>query len=397
MPVLSSLRSKFFPPETTVRTIIIYNILQGIYLGYIQVFWQPWLLTIGISVVTIGLLESSSGRGGALSALMQVVGGKYSDSVGRRTLILIGSALLASCWTVSALALAFSNSYLVYLAYILWGLSLLSLPVFDATLADHVESRDRSRVYSTVLIANFIPGSISGYLVGVFGSHTSPQLLLLLAAMLETTGFLLLFIRVRNKPRQEEQIKYSLRDTWNYIKTYRRYFSVFMMDTVSWSISTSILFALLYSRGFTQFEFGLIALSQPIGLAIGTLPGGWLTLRIGPKRLLTISEIFGAAMVFGWALYPLEPLIVVYGFIWGFAIATWAPVQFHLSTKTFPDQRRGEMLGALATTLYLFRIAGPILAAFLYLHLGYSIPIMVGGIGMLATIILIWRFIPSER
>ena len=402
-----SLRSKIFPKDRTIRTIILYNLLQGSYLGYVQIFWQPWLISLGLSVAVIGILESSAGRMGILSGLMQTIGGKYSDRVGRRKLILLGSLFLISCWSVAALAIALVNENLVYVAYILWGLGILSLPVFDATLADHVESSNRSRIYSVVLVANFIPGSVSGFLVGRFGNLTMPWILLFVAALIETSGFVLIFSGIKDnhktlsqndleKARNHEGFK--IRETIAKIKEHRRYFFVFMMDTIGWSIATSILFALLSSaRGYSSFEFGLIALSEPIGIVFGTLPGGWLTIRIGARQLLTISEILGAIMVFGWALYPIEPLIVVYGFIWGFAIGTWVPVQFHLSTKTFREENRGEMLGALGTSLYFVRIFGPIIAAGLFFAFGYSMPMLVGGLIIIATIAFIWKFIPPEE
>jgi MFS family permease len=395
-----SFSSKIFPKDRTVRAIIVYNLLQGSYFGYVQIFWQPWLISIGLSVLTIGILESAAGRWGVLSGLTQVVGGKYSDRLGRRKIILASSGFLISCWVVAAAAIYLTNENLVYVAYVLWGLSILSLPVFDATLADHVAVPDRSRIYSIVLVANFIPGSISGFLVGEIGGHIAAWLLLLLAAGIESIGFAMIASEIKDKPRANNVVAargFNIRDTLSKIKEHRKYFSVFMMDTIGWAVATSILFAFLSHRGFSSFEFGLIAVSEPIGIVFGTLPGGWLTERIGSRQLLTISEILGATMAFGWALYPAEPLIVVYGFMWGFAIATWAPVQFHLSTKTFREENRGEMLGALGTSLYFGRIIGPITAAGLYFIFGYSAPMIVGGTIIIATIALIWKFLPPEN
>ncbi len=405
-----SLSSKIFPKDTTVRTVITYNLLQGAYLGYIQIFWQPWLISLGLSVTVIGILEGFAGRSGLLSGFIQTIGGKYSDRVGRRKLVLIGSLFLTSCWSVAALAIRLTDENLIYAAYILWGLGILSLPVFDATLADHVEQASRSRVYSIVLIANFLPGSVSGFLVGKFGNDTTPWVLLILAAIIESIGFVLLLTGIKDKGRTSLQDEaendvilkkhegFKIKETLSKIKEHRKYFSVFIMDTIGWAIGTSILFAILSSaRHFTSFEFGLIALSEPIGIVIGTLPGGWLTARIGARQLLTISEVLGAAMLLGWAFYPIEQLIVVYAFMWGFAISTWVPVQFHLSTKTFLEESRGEMLGALGTTLYFVRFFGPIIAASLFSIFGYSMPMIVGCTVVLITIVFIWKFIPNEK
>lgn len=397
-PRIGPLGAKVFSPEPTVRTLIVYNLVQGLYLGYIRVFWQPWIVSLGISIAIIGVLESGAGRYGAISGLMQVVGGRLSDRRGRRKLILAGSGFLIACWLTSASAFFIGSRGLVYLAYLLWGLSLLSLPVIDATMADYIETPDRSRVYSTMLVANFIPGSITGFLAGQYGASLNPPLLLVLAAGLETVGFALIFAKVRDKGVSNgiQRASLSLRATWEGISQFRGFFSIFMMDAIAWSLGTGILYALLSTRGFTQFEFGLVALTQPIGVVLGTVPGGWLTHRIGARRLLMISEILGAVMVLGWAFYPVDPLVPLYGIVWGFAISTWVPAQFHLSAAMFPEERRGEMLGALATSVYFVRIAGPIVAAGLYLTFGYPAPMVAGGIAIFANIVLIRRFLPQD-
>jgi len=105
----------------------------------------------------------------------------------------------------------------------------------------------------------------------------------------------------------------------------------------------------------------------------------------------------GACMTLGWALYPATFLIPLYGFVWGFAISSWVPAQFHLSTVIFPEARRGEMLGALATSIYLIRIVGPILAVGLFLTLGYSAPMTAGAAAIFANVILIMKFIPRDQ
>ena len=393
---MSQLGVRIFSPEPAVRTLIVYSLLQGLYLGYIRVFWQPWLVSLGISVVTIGILESGAGRYGAISGLMQVVGGRFSDRRGRRLLILAGSIFLIACWLTSAVAFFFNFQGLVYLAYILWGLSLLSLPVIDAMMADYIETPDRSRVYSTMLVANFIPGAITGFLAGQYGASLRPPLLLVLAAGLETVGFAFLFAKVRDKGVANgiHKAPLSLRASWEGINQFRGFLSIFMMDAIAWALGTGILYALLSIRGFSQFEFGVVALTQPIGVVFGTVPGGWLAHRIGSKRLLMISEILGADMVLGWAFYPIGFLVPLYGIVWGFAISTWVPAQFNLSAAIFPEERRGEMLGALATIVYLVRIVGPIVAAGLYLYFGYPAPMVASSIAMFVAIVLIKRFLP---
>ena len=151
-----------------------------------------------------------------------------------------------------------------------------------------------------------------------------------------------------------------------------KYFSVISLDTLTWAIGTSLLYGLLSKvQDFTKQDFGLIALVLPVGVFVGTIPGGWLNHRIGPRRLLIISECLGSSMLFGWALYPVAYAIPLYSFCWGFAIATWVPVQFHLSSDLFPQKNRGELMGNLGTVRGLIRGLGPLIALVLFLDLRF--------------------------
>jgi hypothetical protein len=67
-----------------------------------------------------------------------------------------------------------------------------------------------------------------------------------------------------------------------------------------------------------------------------------------------------------------------------------------LPIAVFLEERRGEMLGTLETSLYLVHIAGPMIAAGLYLTFGYSAPMVAGSLAIFATIVLIRRFLPPD-
>jgi MFS family permease len=403
VPDKATFRSKLFPAQLNIQTLIAYNVLQGTYNGYIQVFWQPFLLTLGIPVATIGLLEALSGKNGVLASLVQVFGGRFSDRGGRRRLVLLGSGFLIGCWSVATLAFILKVSQLIFVTYALWSLSVMALPVLDAALADSVLIQQRSRIYSVVLLANVLPSAATGYLAGRVVPITGPAPLLALAALLETSGFLLLYGRLTNvrvnsveiaAERESSNIRRVVLDAFKYW----RYFSVFSADSLAWAVGMSILPALLkVSKGYTSGDFGLIATTLPLGTAFGTLPGGWLTNRIGAKNLLVTSECLGAIIWIGWGFFPIVELAPFYGFVWGTAISTWLPVQFQVLTDAFPAERRGELLGAVATFRGLIATLGPVIATLLYLRFGYSAPFTGAVAGIIIAIILIAKFIPAKR
>lgn len=397
-----SFRSKLLPPLPNISTILVYFILQGFYLGYINQFWQHWLVLLGFSVAIIGLLEAGAGAGGVLPGFLLTIGGKISDRIGRRKLILLGSAFFIACWSVSTISFFFNAQILILLAYILWSFAIMGVSVVDAILADTLPTADRSRVYSVLLIASTLPSALTGYLAGEYSNATGPQAFLALATVLELFGFVLLYTRLKNirAPGIESpSSKYSFgfKDVYSKAKRHWGYFSVGISDSLTWGIGTAILSATLtVSQNFTNFDFGLITITMPVGILFGTLPGGWFTHHIGPKKLLAVSQMLGGIMMFGWAFYPVTFMIPIYGIIWGFAISTWIPVQFLLSSVIFPAAYRGELMGAFGTSRGLIRAVVPIIATVLFLIFGYSAPLLVGGVGVLLSIGLIVKFIPNK-
>ena len=284
------------------------------------------------------------------------------------------------------------------------------MPVLDATLADNVSPEDRPRIYSIILVANLLPSSVTGYLAGQYSQVVGASVFLGLAALFEGSGLVILYFTIRevegipecrrdsNRRRKSLQIQTQHReDVFKHKSSIGSTFSVISLDTLTWAIGTSLLYGLLSKvQDFTKQDFGLIALVLPVGVLVGTVPGGWLNHRIGPRRLLIISECLGAFMLFGWALYPVAYAIPLYSFCWGFAIATWVPVQFHLSSDLFPQKNRGELMGNLGTVRGLIRGLGPLIALILFLAFGFRGPIIGGAIGILFTIVLIARFIPAK-
>ncbi len=402
-------RRSFLPRNRSVRALLAYSLLQGLYLGYISIFWQPFVISLGLSIAIIGIMEALSGQYGILSSLVQSIGGRLSD-FGRRSVILLGSTILTFCWAVSTIAFLFKLPFLIYVAYILWALGSVSLPALDAILADTVLAKDRPQTYSLIMMANLLPSSVTGFLAGKYSQTLGASAFVGLAALFEGCGLAILYFTLKevqnvqeqnsSKERQNEnsrKSRMSVSRTISNVRSHWKYFSVISLDTLTWAIGTSLLYALLsQEQSFTKQDFGLIALVLPIGVVVGTIPGGWLNHRIGPRRLLMISECLGAGMLFGWAFYPASAAIPLYAFIWGFAISTWVPVQFHLSSSLFPQKNRGELMGNLGTVRGLIRGLGPLIALSLFLVIGYRGPIVGGAVGILLTIVLIARFIPSE-
>jgi MFS family permease len=115
--------------------------LGGIRLSMVLAVWQPFALSLGASMPTLGLLESLGGRMGLATGLIQPLGGRLSDRVGRKPLLALASLVAAlglSCYVLAAMT---GDWRPLIGGMILVGLAAISIPAKDAMTAESVDRR----------------------------------------------------------------------------------------------------------------------------------------------------------------------------------------------------------------------------------------------------------------
>jgi MFS family permease len=88
-------------------------------------------------------------------------------------------------------------------------------------------------------------------------------------------------------------------------------------------------------------------LMMMVGLAllVSSLPAGWLSDRLGTKRLLLISGLLTTAGGFLVLLAPSIPVLLAGGIIVGLGIGSFYPANWSLGTRLVPKEQAGRYLG----------------------------------------------------
>ncbi|MBF6568923.1 MAG: MFS transporter [Candidatus Binataceae bacterium] len=171
-------------------------ILQGLLsltIGYLPIIVPLYLIAIGYGAVQLGLLITAVSF---CAALFAVISGVASDRLGRKTVI-IASSLLMAFGTV-----VFSQVTSLYLLLIFGGISMISpqggsgsgagigpyYPAVQALLSAHVDDHDRTTALSSILLVCGIIGA-AGSLIAKL-----PELLHHLAGMPMIAGYRAVFI-----------------------------------------------------------------------------------------------------------------------------------------------------------------------------------------------------------
>ncbi len=141
--------------------------------------------------------------------------------------------------------------------------------------------------------------------------------------------------------------------------------------------------------GLSKSEAGLLASSYAIGTVAGSLPGGWLTGRLGakPTVLLGLGLLIVASLTFGFAHTVV--LLDAARFVQGVGGAfTWTAGMAWLVGMSPPD-RRGELIGIAMGASVAGLMLGPVIGG-LATELG-DVAVFCG-VSALAGVVSVWAW-----
>ena len=361
-----------------------------------QAVWQPFVLSLGAPMSTLGLLESLGGWRGVVTALIQPFGGWLSDRVGRKPLIAAGSliGLIAIAFYLLA---AFSGSWLWLLpGTIFLGLTMASIPAHDSLVAESAHVSQRGMAYSIFTLAWTVPGIFAPALGGFIADHWGFSPVFLLRLSLEGLCLLIIF-RLLQETVTKKSGGVSLQElkelTARLLVPPRRLRGLYWamaIDGFSWGFGLALLFGMLSeSFGFTTFQLGLLSGISSLAWAIFQLPVGRLVDRYGCKRFLLVSEVMSVGCIVLLVLWPTFLGVSIAYALLGVTAALWVPALLKMIAGSVSEKTRGMVMGLVFTVQGLGRFPSPMLAAWLYSTWGYTMPLLAGLGGACVVIVLI--------
>jgi len=159
--------------NNNLRVLALNAFLRGAHSSIYSIIFQPFALSLGASMTTVGLLNSIGGMNGIFTTLAQSVGGWLADRIGRKPFIVAASALGMLAYILLALAGALNVWTLLLGGIILFGLSALSRPALSALTAESAQAGQHGHAFSLTMVAWLVPGvlapPIGGWLTDQLG------------------------------------------------------------------------------------------------------------------------------------------------------------------------------------------------------------------------------------
>jgi len=348
-----------------------------------------YLLRLGMSSVSIGVTLMVYNASLSLAFLPS---GRLSDSLGRRPMIVAGSALLA----LSTLFLGLVNQPSLTLAAVVGsgiGLALL-VPSGNALVSDIVSGHGSGLVFALYQIA-----TLSGAVVGSFTAGRLAESIGFSSMFFVSAGFggITSILGYTTIPETlaartgkfasavTESLRSSVSGTARMLRSNSELAiltGALVVHVVSFSMINP--FIPLFAEkgiGLDIAQVGMIIGIWNAGVAIAQIPSGHLTDRFGARALLLVHFVLSS---FSWTIYAwswnFESGIAAMLFF-GVVAALDMPARRTLMIE-FASAKAGKatVIGSLDAITGTVGIVGPVIGGLAWAHIGYAGPFELAGL-----------------
>ncbi|MCW3991651.1 MAG: MFS transporter [Candidatus Bathyarchaeota archaeon] len=368
--------------EGNIRVLAVQIIVSQFGFGMFYVVWQPYILSTGVSVVSLGVVQSVINLS---SASGSIVWGVLSDRFGRKPIMLASNA--SRVLALLALVLSGDFTFLVAFGFFV-GFSALFMqgnPARMALISESVGDKRRATAYSTIMsvsqITSTITASAGGYLAVTAGYH----LIFYICMAGDIVGLLLvaLFIEETREERSsgaEPERSLAARVIGNLKPEpgVGPLYLIMVVMGVGYSTGFSLLYGTLVdSYGFTPFQLGLLSTAFNLTWGISSIPLGKLSDRFGRWPLLMASWTMAVITVLGFLASRSFVMFLIFEVTSALDPALWIPAWMALLAEKAPSRGLSTVMGKLDFYSRLAGIPAPWVGGLLYSSLGFAAPLAV--------------------
>jgi len=373
--------SRAFALEGNIRVLAAQALISQIGFGMFYVIWQPYLLSTGISIGQLGVIQTMINVSTGLGLLAW---GYIGDSYGRRPVVIASNA----CRVAAMAVLIVSKHYAALLVFaFLIGFTAMFMmgnPGRSALITESVDSAQRATAYSTLLAVSqgtsTLMASAGGY-IAVKAGYT-PILYATLAFDVIGLTLLYLYVKETHTPVAETKdaasiwvrIRDALLPEGENVVLYLLMLTMGFGYAVAYSLFYG---ALTDYQGFTPLELGFMSTGFNLVWALGSIPLGKVSDRVGRKRMLMASVTMAYVTVAGFILFRSVWAYVLFNGVSAIDICFWMPSWTSLITEIVPRERRSSVLGKLDAYGRAGAVPAPWLAGLLLERYGFTAPLYV--------------------
>jgi MFS family permease len=381
--------SKFLALEGNIRVLALQVLISQLGFGMLVVVWQPYMLSVGLTVLDLGIIQSVINFSTAAGLF---IWGPLSDIFGRKRVMLLGHASRV----VAVLALVISGNPIFLYAFAFFiGFSALWMqanPARTALLAESVPNEKRATAYGTLMAisqgTSMVMASVGGYLAIVTGYWP----IFAITVVGEAIGIIImmLFVKETHHTAGANGREVGSRIIAN-LKPEREMMSIYLMMVmmgIGYGVGYSLFYgALTDTYKFTTLELGLMSTATSLAWALGSIPSGKLSERFTPRVMVLFSTTASLITVLGFILFRSFPAFLVFSLFNGLDPCFWIPNWTSIMADRVPVKFRASIFGKMDAYNRFAAIPAPFIGGLIYAGYGFTAPLLVH-----LAFVLIWGF-----
>ncbi|HZW82022.1 MAG TPA: MFS transporter [Candidatus Deferrimicrobium sp.] len=339
--------------------------------------------TLGATPAVIGIIE---GIAESLASLLKVFSGYVGDKTKKKKeLAIIGYTssfigkfilILAGSWA----------GVLVSRIVDRLGKGIRTAPR-DALIAESAKANTRGHVFGLHRAMDTL-GAVIGVTIGYFlliGNSSDFKRLFWISAVPALLGVVALFFVKQPKVITAQKKTFSL--SWSLLDPRLKGFLILAFFFALGNSSNQFLLLRASKLGASTPLVLLLYLAYNVTYAILSYPAGWLSDRIGRKRVLITGYLMYALVYFGFARVNSVSSLWTWFAFYGFYVAFTEGIEKALLADIAPENLRGTVIGLHAALVGVALLPASFIAGILWDTFSAAAPFYFGGfMGLLAAI-----------
>ncbi|MBI4787502.1 MAG: MFS transporter [Chloroflexi bacterium] len=376
------------------------SFLRGAHTSIYNVIWQPFVLSLGASMPTLGLLNSLGGMNGIITTLVQPLGGWFADRLGRRPFMLAASAATIIGYALFAIAGQLNLWTMLTLGVIFLGATALANPARSSMTAESVRVDQHGSAFSLIMVAAMVPGIVAPTVGGWVADRFGFVSFFPIAIALEGVALFLVW-RYLRETRAPNGDGITWRDSLAVLrrsiippKGLAGFFIACAGDSFAWGMGWGLLYGMISETyHFSAEQLGLMSSVMSLTWAVTQMPIGRYIDRRGAKGMMIFSESLGIPLMLIWMTQSRFEIFVLSQILFAITAATWVPVVSTFLTRQVTTEERAEAFGRLNMFRGLVAFPAPTIGGLLYAWGGMRLPLMANLIGSVIVVGILIFFV----
>lgn len=355
------------------------------------VVWQPFALSLGMPMRSLGGMESALDL---TRITVQPILGGASDAYGRKRFLMLRELLLLAALTLFIVARSWHT---LLLGVLLIGLYAGVEPVWSSLVAESAEAGELGMAYSILNTSYMATGLFAPVAAGLLAEAYGYDSVFYVSAGIGVFILLLVQLRLAETKQQVggERITWSsfvrpLLDALRPPRRLRGFYLSMTVDLFAFSLGHRLLYGMLTKGyGYTPSMLSLMSAALTVAWAISQMPLGKVLDRVGSRRFLVLSQLISCGFLAMLLVSKHFLVVIVSQVLLGVAAAMWVPAEQSWIAGNVDPKERARAIGSYSTFRGLLAFPAPYIGGALFDAFGFNMPILINLLGASIDVILI--------